>query len=62
MLCKVAIYCKIYQKLVTDGGKRMFATTMTHLLTWDRLRRNWLEKLSKVFLGDLADYVDASIY
>ena len=49
MLRKVVIHRKIRQKLVTDGGKRMFATIMTCLLTWDKLGLNWFEKLSEVF-------------
>ena len=35
MLCKV-IRRKIRQKLVTVGGKIMFGTMMTCLLTWDK--------------------------
>ena len=35
--------------MVTVGGKIMFGTIMTCLLTWDRLRLNWFEKLSEAF-------------
>ena len=49
MLRKVVIHCKIRQKLVTAGGKAMFSTIMTFLLTWDKRGLNWFEKLSEVF-------------
>ena len=49
MLRKVVIHRKIRQKLVTIGGKIMFGTIMTCLLTWDKLGLNWFEKLSEVF-------------
>ena len=49
MLRKVAIHRKIRQKLVTAGGKAIFGTIMTCLLTWDKLGLNWFEKLSEVF-------------
>ena len=49
MLRKVAIHRKIRQKLVTVGGKIMFGTIMTCLLTWDKQGLNWFEKLSKTF-------------
>ena len=34
---------------VTVGGKIMFGTIMTCLLTWDKMGLNWFEKLSEVF-------------
>ena len=37
MLRKVVIHRKIRQKLVTVGGKIMFGTIMTCLLTWDKM-------------------------
>ena len=40
---------KIRQKLVTVGGKIMFGTIMTCLLTWDKMGLNWFEKLSEAF-------------
>ena len=40
---------KIRQKLVTAGGKIMFGTIMTCLLTWGKLGLNWFEKLLEVF-------------
>ena len=49
MLRKVVIHRKIRQKLVTVGGKIMFGTIMTCLLTWDKRGLNWFEKLSEVF-------------
>ena len=49
MLRKVVIHRKIRQKLVTVGGKIMFGTIMTCLLTWDKMGLNWFEKLSEVF-------------
>ena len=49
MLHKVAMPRKIRQKLVTVGGKIMFGTMMTCLLTWDKMGLNWFEKLSEVF-------------
>ena len=49
MLRKVVIHRKIRQKLVTVGGKIMFGTIMTCLLTWDKLGLNWFEKLSEAF-------------
>ena len=49
MLRKVVIHRKIRQKLVTIGGKIMFGTIMTYLLTWDKQELNWFEKLSEVF-------------
>ena len=49
MLRKVVIHRKIRQKLVTAGGKIMFGTIMTCLLTWDKLGLNWFEKLSEAF-------------
>ena len=49
MLRKVVIHRKIRQKLVTIGGKIMFGTIMTCLLTWDKQGLNWFEKLSEVF-------------
>ena len=49
MLRKVVIHRKIRQKLVTVGGKIMFGTIMTCLLTWDKQGLNWFEKLSEVF-------------
>ena len=49
MLRKVVIHRKIRQKLVTVGGKIMFGTTMTCLLTWDKQGLNWFEKLSEAF-------------
>ena len=56
MLRKVVIHRKIRQKLVTVGGKIMFGTIMTCLLTWDKMGLNWFEKLSEVFLGDITYY------
>ena len=49
MLRMVVIHRKIRQKLVTVGGKIMFGTIMTCLLTWDKLGLNWFEKLSEAF-------------
>ena len=49
VLRKVVIHRKIRQKLVTAGGKAMFGTIMTCLLTWDKQGLNWFEKLSEVF-------------
>ena len=49
MLRKVVIHRNIRQKLVTVGGKIMFGTIMTCLLTWDKRGLNWFEKLSEVF-------------
>ena len=49
MLRKVVIHRKIRQKLVTVGGKIMFGTIMTCLLTWDKMGLNWFEKLSEAF-------------
>ena len=49
MLCKVVIHLKIRQKLVTVGGKIMFGTIMTCILTWDKMGLNWFEKLSEAF-------------
>ena len=49
MLRKVVIHRKIRQKLVTVGGKIMFGTMMTCLLTWDKMGLNWFEKLSEAF-------------
>ena len=49
MLRKVVIHLKIRQKLVTVGGKIMFGTIMTCLLTWDKMGLNWFEKLSEAF-------------
>ena len=46
---KVVIHRKIRQKSVTVGGKIMFGTIMTCLLTWDKMGLNWFEKLSEVF-------------
>ena len=48
MLRKVVIRRKIRQKMVTVGGKIMFGTIMTCLLTWDRMGPNRLEKPSEV--------------
>ena len=49
MLRKVVIHRKIRQKLVTVGGKIMFGTIMTCLLTWDKIGLNWFKKLSEAF-------------
>ena len=51
MLRKVAIHRKIHQKIITVGGKIMFGTIMTCLLTWDKRGLNWFEKLSEAFWG-----------
>ena len=40
MLRKVAIHRKIRQKLVTVGGKIIFGTMMTYLLTWNNQELN----------------------
>ena len=40
MLRKVVIHRKIRQKMVTVGGKIMFGTIMTCLLTWDNMGLN----------------------
>ena len=49
MLHKVVIHRKIRQKLVTVGGKIMFGTIMTCLLTWDKIGLNWFKKLTETF-------------
>ena len=49
ILRKVVIHRKIRQKLVTVGGKIMFGTIMTCLLTRDKQGLNWFERLSEVF-------------
>ena len=49
MLRKVVIHRKIRQKLVTVGGKIMFGTIMTCLLTWDKMGLNWFKKLTEMF-------------
>ena len=49
MLRKVVIHRKIRQKLVTVGGKIMFGTIMTCLLTWDKMGLNWFKKLTETF-------------
>ena len=49
MLRKAVIHRKIRQKLVTVGGKIMFGTIITCLLTWDKMGLNWFEKLPEAF-------------
>ena len=47
MLRKVIIHHNMRQKMITVGGKIMFGTIMTCLLTWDKMWLNRFEKLSE---------------
>ena len=62
MLRKVAIHRKIRQKIVTVGGKIMFGTIMTCLLTWDKMGLNWFEKLSEAFWATRSFTVTSYIF
>ena len=55
MLRKAGIHRKIRQKMVTVGGKIMFGTTTTCLLTWER-RVELVQKTVRSVLGDLTYY------